>query len=266
MHPQLRESGNQSMVRRVVRATDLEPPQQISGDDFDNICGTFKIRRPQQDEVRNFLSELVEGFGAAIVRDRSFPNRRQDRRALKSAINHLRWTQILLKQKKGPPGQRALNLAGRIVAAAISDAWLRKRFPNEFVEVSPADYDPLPLWPLATDFLSEMENRSLGNRIDFMSRHGGAAIDKLLSDEIAALEKGLRFIIALPDGRRPLRHRAYMLAALAEVWRRIGRRPTSGNSQFGSFCEAVFEAIGWPTEGVKSALPDAIRLRAKLYR
>jgi hypothetical protein len=247
------------MVQRVVRAADLEPPRQISRDDFDNICGTFKIRRQQQDEVRNLLSELVEGFGAAIVQDRSFP-------ALKNAIDHLRRAQIRLKEKKGPAGLRALKLAGRIVAEAISDAWLRKRFPNDFVEVSPADYDPLPLWPLATDFLSEMENRSLGNRIDFMSRHGGAAINKLLSDEIAALEKGLRFIIGLPDGRRPLRHRAYMLAALAEIWRRIGRQPKSGNSQFGSFCEALFEAIGWPTEGVKSALPDAIRLWRSLYR
>jgi len=65
----------------------------------------------------------------------------------------------------------------------------------------------------------------------------------------------------------PLDHRAYFLAALAELWHRFGGRPTSGlKSKFGAFCEAVFEAIGWPTEGVSSALPDAIKLWRGLCR
>ena len=96
---------------------------------------------------------------------------------------------------------------------------------------------------------------------------GGAAIAKLLADVITALEDGHRLIVRLPDGRKPLTHRAYMLAALAQLWHRLGRRPTSGaNSRFGVFCEAVFEAIGWPTEGVNSALPSAIKLSRRLYR
>ena len=259
------------MVQRVVRAAELKPPLPVSADHFDNICGTFNIRRQQQDEVRNSLTDLVEGFGAAIARDLSFPSRDQDRLAIKKAINYLRAAEILLKAKKGPAGLRALKLAGQHIAPAVADSWLQSRFSDEFIGLTeldpPADYNPLRLRPRDADRLSERENRLLDHRIDFMIRHGGSAIAKLLSDEIAALEKGLLSIYRLPPGRKPLTHRAYMLAALAEIWRRLGRRPTSGlNSRFGSFCEAVFEAIGWPTEGVESALPDAIKLWRRLYR
>jgi hypothetical protein len=58
-----------------------------------------------------------------------------------------------------------------------------------------------------------------------------------------------------------------MLAALAEFWHRLGRRHTSGmKSKFGDFCEAVFDAIGWPTEGVNAALAEAKNLwRTRYY-
>jgi hypothetical protein len=259
------------MAQRVVRAADLKPPRSISALDFDDICFNFKIGRQQRDEVRNFLTDLVERFGAAIARDRSFPSREQDGLAIKKAINYLRGAEIVLKAKKGAPGLRALKLAGQHIAPAVADSWLQSRFPKEFIGLTeldpPADCNPLRLGPRDTDRLSERENRSLDHRIDFMFRHGGSALAKLLSDEIAALEKGLLSIYRLPPGRKPLTHRTYMLAALAEIWRRLGLRPTSGlSSRFGSFCEAVFEAIGWPTEGVKSALPDAIKLWRRLYR
>jgi hypothetical protein len=107
----------------------------------------------------------------------------------------------------------------------------------------------------------------LADRIAFMERRSGAAIAALLDDIAAALDDGRRAIVQLPDGRRPLQRRAYLLAALAELWRRLGRRPTTGDtSKFGDFAEAVIEAIGWPTEGVNAALPEAIALSRRLYR
>jgi hypothetical protein len=111
-----------------------------------------------------------------------------------------------------------------------------------------------------------MEDLSLDERIEFMEQRGGKVVPMLLRDIIAALEDGRRAIVQLPDGRKPLKNRAYMLAALAEAWHRLGRRPTSGiNSRFGCFCEAVFEAIGWPTEGVNAALADTKKLWRTLY-
>jgi hypothetical protein len=266
------------MTRNVVRADDLKPPRAVRGEDLELIYRTFHIPKKQHDEVRNFLADAVAGFWRAIEGQRQLPSRKDDRLAITRAIDHLRRAQHLVKQIKGPAGRGALRVSGRQIAPAVSDAWLRRHFPKDFEAPSEvyrvAGYSP---WhpsvrdprvhpsPRDSDCLSEAENRSLDNRIDFMGRWGGTAIAKLLADEITALEGGRRSIVLLPDGRKPLTH-LYMLAALSELWCRLGRRPTSGaNSHFGAFCEAVFGAIGWPTEGVNSALPDAIKLWRALY-
>ena len=244
------------------------------------ICRTSHIPTKQHDEVRDFLADAVAGFRRAIADERKLPSRKDDRLAITRAIDHLRRAEHLVKQIKGPAGRRALRVSGRQIAPVVSDAWLQRRFPNDFEAPSEvyrvAGYNPLRPSPRDpelhpslrdSDRLSEAENRSLDNRVDFMGRWGGTAIAKLLADEITALEDGRRSIVHLPGGRKPLTHRAYMLAALAELWRRLGRRPTSGaNSQFGAFCENVFEAIGWPTEGANSALASAITLSRRLYR
>jgi hypothetical protein len=55
--------------------------------------------------------------------------------------------------------------------------------------------------------------------------------------------------------------RLYFLANLARFWHELGKSVSGGpRSLFVSFCEAVSEAVGWPTEGVASAVPDAIEL------
>jgi hypothetical protein len=81
------------------------------------------------------------------------------------------------------------------------------------------------------------------------------------------LDDARRHIVELPKGRKPLEYRNYLMAALAELWCRLGRQPTSGaRSQFGEFCECVFVALGWPTEGVNAALSDAIAAWRDHYR
>jgi hypothetical protein len=254
----------------IVRAVDLEPPSPITTENFELICRMFHIPAEQRDEVRDFLADAVAGFREVMGRERTLPSRKEDRLALMRAIDRLRKAESLLKQIKGPAGRRALRLAGRQIAPAVSDAWMKRRFPNDFEapsEVSPpAGSGAFRPSPRDSDWLSEAENRLLDYRIDFMKRRGGAALAKLIADEIRALEDGRRLVVALPVGRKPLIHRAYMLAALAQLWRRLGRPPTSGNSRFGAFCEVVFDTIGWPTEGVNSALASAIRLSRRLYR
>jgi hypothetical protein len=258
------------MTRRVVSALNLKSPRPIRYEDFELICRTSQIPAELQEQARDFLANAVTGFGELIARERPLRSRKGDRHAITKAINHLRRAEYLLKQEMGPAGLRALRLSGRQIAPALSDAWLRSRFPNDFEPPSELcrtmGSSPLRASQRDSDWRSEAENQLLDYRLGFMERWGNIAIPNLLADQIRGLENGRRFIVHLPDGRTPLRDRAYMLAALAELWRKIGRRPTSGNSQFGSFCEAVFEAIGWLTEGVKSALSDAIKLRGRLYR
>jgi hypothetical protein len=257
------------MRRRVVRAADLKPPRQISDEDFDAICTTSAVSKSEQAMVRNFLDEVVVGFGEAISDRAKLPTRKADRLAIERVVEDIRRAQRRLKRTPGPAGRLGLRVAGRGIGPIVAASWMRAQFPSD------ADAPAPFYWPLEDGAIrqrspyrpTDVDELSLGARIGFMERHAGGAIEALLGDLAGALEAGRRAIVQLPDGRRPLEHRKYLLAALAEVWHRLGRQPTGGiTSQFGAFCEAVFDAIAWPTEGVNAALPDAIKLWRRLYR
>ena len=164
---------------------------------------------------------------------------------------------VRLNQRGGPAGLLALRRAGHILASTLYGPlddipWLEGYIPSR---------------PPIRERAPQAYVDELQRRVQFMEQHGGEAIVELLRDLNGALENGRRSIIRLPSGRKPLTHRSYLLAALAELWHRLDRRPTTGvRSRFGEFCEAVFVAIGWSTEGVNSALPDAINLWRSRYR
>jgi hypothetical protein len=119
---------------------------------------------------------------------------------------------------------------------------------------------PRPDWPE-----DDADNVTVGHRVEFMEQHSGAAFVAVLRDLNEALLRGRAAILDVP-GRKKLKHRDYMLAALAELWHRLGRTPASGDSSFAAFCEVVLASIGWPTSGTKSALPSAIKLWRLRYR
>lgn len=255
-----------------LTAADFKAPRQISDEDFDTICRVSAIPRDKRAMVREFLDDAVTGFAEAMTTELALPSRKADGLAIKRAIANLRKAQHSLKRSAGPAGVRGLRAAGRHIAPALSVSWMQRHFPEDRAAPDAILWPPddrsdrdrfggrAPLRPTDTDALSEHQ------RIEFMGARGNVAIAVLLGDIADALNDGRRAIVQLPDGQKPLEHRAYMLAALAELWHRLDRRPTSGNSQFGAFCEAVFEPIGWPTEGVNAALPDAIKLWRRLYR
>jgi hypothetical protein len=61
-------------------------------------------------------------------------------------------------------------------------------------------------------------------------------------------------------GQKPLLYRHYALVNLIDMWAEIGKKPSSdANSDCTAFCESVIVAIGWPTEGLSSAMPGAIK-------
>jgi hypothetical protein len=260
------------MTRKVVTTAEFGPPRLIGDDDFEAICRTSSIAAVEHSEVREFLDETIRAFAEMIVADRALPDRQADRLAIAGAIKALERAQDCLKRPVGRAGQFGLRVAGRAAAPTISGAWMRERFPDDPAKPHPVLWPPddrsgrgppwaMPERPIDADALS------LSHRIAFMGQRAGAAIPALLDDIAAALDNGRRAIVLLPDGRKPLEHRACMLAGLAELWYRLGRQPTSGiNSEFGAFAEGVFEAIGWPTEGVNAALPDAINLWHSRYR
>jgi hypothetical protein len=265
------KDGRRAVQRRIVRAADLNSPRIISDCDFCTICALCNIPLAQQSMVREFLGEVVTAFGGAIANRSAEPTRQDDRRAMERAIKGIRRAKYWLRRNTGSAGARGLHVAGRNIAPALSAAWMRARFPHESDTPAPLYWPPddrsdgrqharLPARPADVDELS------LDQRIDFMQQHAREGLLALLHAIAAALEDGRRAIVRLPDGRKPLTYRTYLLAALAELWHRLGRRPTAGaRSKFGAFCEAVCEAIGWPTEGVNAAVPRAIKDWRRLY-
>ena len=257
--------------KKIVRAADLPEPGRVSDEDFDHICVTANIPIQQQSVVRAFLDECVAAFAGVVAAAETHPTRKSDRLAIERAVRDIRQAQHRLKRRPGPAGRLGLRAAGRGIGPIVAASWMRDRFPGDGAAPDPYFWPPedrsirqpsrSPLRPTDVDELS------LGARIGFMERRAGEAIAALLGDIADALEVGRRTIVRLPDGRKPLEHRAYLLAALAELWHHLGRRPASGiTSQFGAFCETVFDAIGWPAQGVNAALADAIRLWHRLYR
>jgi hypothetical protein len=112
-----------------------------------------------------------------------------------------------------------------------------------------------------------VEDLSLNDRIYFATNRGGDVLVAILEELAQALDDSRRRIVELPDGRKPLESRNYLMAALAQLWHQIGKKPTPGKrSNFGLFCEDVFAAIGWPVDGVNAALADAIETWRQLYQ
>jgi hypothetical protein len=233
------------------------------------ICALLRISGEGRTIVSELLGEITGAFGEQIERRRREPSRREDRQRLERLRREIVNAQHFLKRPTGPAGRVAFRAAGRMLGPLISASWLRARFPGE-------PLTPVPnYWP-NDDFRDdgrdparsiEIDDLSLQDRIRFAETQAPRVLSAILDHLIKSIDQAYGRIVHLPGGRKPLEIRRFMLAALAELWHRIGRRPTTGaRSQFGAFCEAIFEAMGWPTDGVNPALGDAIALWRTLYR
>ena len=61
-------------------------------------------------------------------------------------------------------------------------------------------------------------------------------------------------------GRKLLRWRLVLIMNVAQFCSEIGKDVSAGRaSKFAALCYAICEAIGWPTDGLDSAIPDAVR-------
>jgi hypothetical protein len=68
------------------------------------------------------------------------------------------------------------------------------------------------------------------------------------------LQRGAR------GGRKPLIFRHYLIVNLAKIWTGLERPASAGpKSDFVTFCVTVANLIGWPIEGLDSAIPDALK-------
>jgi hypothetical protein len=107
-----------------------------------------------------------------------------------------------------------------------------------------------------------IEEKSLGARFEFVQQRPIKTTVAVLKEIKKGLETALQSLDLQPGskgGRKPLTYRHYLVINLAEIWITLGRKvSTSATSDFTVFCEGVAELIGWPTDGMSAAIPDAV--------
>lgn len=240
-----------SEPRQVVRAADLPPPDRVSDDDFDVICLTFAVERGKRDYLRHYLDEIVDELAAKIQGKRLRPDRQADRDRLRRIHETIQKARRELEAPMGDVAEFALQCGVPLVELMVHEYWFRGRLsgviPTEEEIFKDPDEVRREMRPLLHEFARDRS-------AEFLSA--------VLEEIEAALMTARTFLGWVPGargGRQPLTQRRDLIVKLAICWDNLGKAPTSGpNSQFTAFCEAVFDAIGWPPTGVEAAVPDAL--------
>jgi hypothetical protein len=261
-------------TKKKLRAEDIKEPRKINDDDFEDICATFDIRKDAAEFLREFLDEFVDAFVEAIRRDHGSPTMTADRDVLKESLSAVEKARQTFERKVGPAGLRALRAFGHKLGPALSARWLREQIPDAELPqqtlydgpgyFGPSDRAPdrLPARPpVGREY--DVEDLSINDRAQCVSGQPLQVICAFLSLVEVGLTESLQGMLHLPGargGQKPLVRRKDGLINLAQAWHNLGRKPTSGaNSQFLAFCEAIFAATGWPTDGIQAAVPGAIK-------
>lgn len=212
-------------------------------------------------------------FADEVTRDRRQPDLRADRDMLMKALSAVEQARKALARPFGPAARRSMSAFGPRLGLVVAAKWLRDRFPDDelvprphAVPIDPqADltrYPGLGRLPRNSDKL-DIERLSLNARVDFVEWRPTDTTVAILQEIQNSLRAALHEMSMLPGargGQKPINNRHYVLMNLAEIWSRLGLRPTGGaTSRFVTFCESFFELIEWPTEGLQHAVPRALR-------
>jgi hypothetical protein len=245
----------------------LKPPRKISPADFEGICEAFGIPPSNRTLLRQQLDELVEVFRRAMKGEKLAPDRVADADKIKKALNRIRSARRLA-ERIGPVGVREFRHATHKISPLVNSDWLRTKFPND----ANALEDPEVWAPggqfrhpaLLQDLPMRLAVRDAEQRWNFVYGRTAGTMTAILGDIEESLEAVSRAVALLPGargGRRRLTFRRDLLVNLAEFWSLQGRKVrTTQNSAFVGFCDAVCDAIGWPLEGLPSAIQRAVRL------
>jgi len=244
------EPARTSEPRKVVRAADLPPPRRVSDEDFDALCVTFDVERDERQALRQQLDNIVDVFASRLLEERRRPDRQGDRDWLSDALKATQKARAALPSRPGKAAEHPVRVGGALLNPVITVSWLVEKFPA-FGELLAKREE----WKPGNDVSATI-------RAEFIDRETLPVLSALLGEVELVLQVAVNLLPLMPGGkggRQRLTHRAHMIANLTQCWRSLGRTPTSGpNSPFTAFCEAVFDAIGWPTEGVEAAVPDAL--------
>jgi len=262
----------QPKKRSVFRADQFRDPKRISEEDLQAIFKTYHIRSEEQRQlVKQRLDEFVKEFsdatGAASER------RSADRKRLRKAIKQLKTTAQQINQLKRS-GDLALGFISDALGPLLAAEWMVSKFPHDnYAPTKSAQRLYRGRSPTRTAIRAEkyfIEEHTLEARLKLVRRRSKEITTAVLKE----IERGLLAVLQAFDlqpgstgGRKPMVRRRYLIINLAELWSELGREVLTGpKSDFLAFCESVADAIGWPTEGMTSAAPRAVKVWQNRYR
>jgi len=257
-----------SGMAKRLRNEDFRIPKRIEDEDWEMICKTAGISSGERQRLRVRLNYLVDALATWMSNDRRLPGRTSDREQVKEILSHIK-AAAAQTYKLGPAGHLAFKAISPFVAAMLASQWMNESFPYDdntpqrlpVPEGSFVLRPPLRISPRApTYFIEELSRET---RFQFVFQKPVKTMGEALKQLGERLSEVLRAFELQPrsrGGQEPLLYRHYALVNLIEMWVEIGGEPSSGpNSACTLFCESVVDAMGWPTEGLSSAMPDAIK-------
>jgi hypothetical protein len=242
--------------QKVLQPADFPPPKRLSQEKLLEICEGLGISDRHAAELKDYLDDLMDWISERMS-EKETANRQGDRAHIKKMHDQIVAAQRELNEL-GIDGRLAVrSVAGR-VADILSGGWLRYHFPGHAPSTPTRSGRPPP----REDPREPTRDETYSN-YRLIRYRAPETLEALLRDLASALASALTSLDADPrtrGGREPLEIRNAALLNLVNIWHRVGKKPVgTRNSEFAVFCQTVFEAVGWPTTGLDSAIPDAIK-------
>lgn len=258
----------------VQTSKSLPFPREISGDDFDELCRAFRIPISYRNTARAKFDDIARHFPDLMANQRQQPDRRTDREKLDRALSLIMKASAELGKNIGPSGRHAMEAISDFIAPMLSAGWIndasgkyaipKSRMQSAVNGASPTrspTRQPIRNQVGAVELF--VEEHTLHSRLQFVRETPAETIHALLGEVERGLASAVRAIDLQPrsrGGRKPLVFRDLLLQNLVQMWDDLEREPsTTPQSEFVSFCEHVADAVGWQTDGICSAIPDAVK-------
>lgn len=256
-----------SMKPKPLRNADFPAPRKINESDFKHLCKISEIQPSDHKITKKWLDELVTDFDVWMKGERLQLDRASDRDRLKTALSN---TEKAAKRIRnlGPSGRRATRVISASVAPMLAARWLNEKFPDDDLTPQRSKLPSAQGSRTSTRTPQRapeyfIEEKSLEARMHFVRQRSVETTIAALNEIIGGLERSIRSLALQPGsrgGRKPTMFRHFLIINLAEIWSRLGRTVVvTPTSEFADFCEVVADSIGWPTDGMDSAIPDAVR-------
>jgi hypothetical protein len=251
-----------------LRNEDFPMPKKIEDANWDEICATYRIPSEHNPRLRKRLDDLIDTFSSWMRKERMQPGRKSDEERIEEAHSHIQKAMVAINGL-GPAGQMAFKYISPSLAPMLAAKWMNDTFPND-------DWTPSRLsvptesneWrePLRTPirapkyFIEEHTLEARNQFVDHAPTKTTYAVLKTVAQGVMNVRRALDLHPRSLGGQNPLNFRHYLLINLIKMWDEIGKTPSSGpKSGCTAFCETVVVTIGWPSQGLASEMPKAVK-------